>query len=145
MKKSKFSVYKAAEIANNESVYLKYGLTKELAYTVFSYLTGAELFHKIALVNKEIREELPKAEQLDQEKELSLRVHSKRVGLRLPKVDDFNYGFKLANVINFDSLLNCCNIEPVLDPLKVLQALASKNNEIDEKIRQISFKFGKTP
>jgi hypothetical protein len=38
---------------------------KELKLIVFSYLTGADLYHKIALLNKSTRESLPKSGLLD--------------------------------------------------------------------------------
>jgi len=68
-----------------------------------------------------MREELPDSVSFDQEVELSLRVNSKRLGRRLPKTKDFRYGFDLATVINFDSLVNHQNAgEKILDPIHII-------------------------
>ena len=82
----------------------KYLTSKNFALTVFSFLPGCDLFHKIALLNRKMRKELPGSGILDQEKELSPRVLSRREGLRGYKIQDFSYGFELATVINFASL-----------------------------------------
>ena len=87
---------------------------------VCSFLPGSDIFHKIAVLNKELRGDLPKSGLLDQERELSLRVHSKRQGSRTAQSKDFIYGFRLATVINFDSLRNHKNDERALDPINVL-------------------------
>ena len=87
---------------------------------MFSFLPGNVIFHKIAVLNRNLREELPKSGLLDQEIELSLKVNSLRNGNRPPQTNDLVYGLNLATVINFDSLVNNQNGEYVLAPRNVL-------------------------
>lgn len=102
---------------------------------VFSFLNGAELFHKIALLNREFRDELP---LLEQEKELSLSMNSRRNSSRPTNVKDFSYGFRLATVVNFDFQTNYYwNSDAIFDPFAVLQTLAAKNKEIEERMHLI--------
>jgi hypothetical protein len=103
--------------------YKSYLTSKNLGFAlhVSSFLPGCNLFHKIAVLSRRMRKELPDSVSLDQEVELSLRVHSKRIGLRDPKTEDFSYGFKLATVINFDSLVNHENTgDKILNPIHIM-------------------------
>ena len=53
-----------------------------LSLLIFKYSTGPELFHKISVLNRQLRDEIPVSGILTQEKDLTLRVSSKRVGKR---------------------------------------------------------------
>lgn len=49
-------------------------LNRFLKLMVFQFFDGSELFHKAALLNKQIRSELPNAGILDQEKVLEAKI-----------------------------------------------------------------------
>jgi hypothetical protein len=46
---------------------------KYMRLKVFSYFSGAELYHKVALLNKKTREDLPTDGLLDQKKVLTMK------------------------------------------------------------------------
>ena len=77
---------------------LKIGLNEFVRHNnfrllVFSYLSGAELYHKISLLNKKTRASLPSAGLLDQVKKLTM-------ALDWPFDETgFKYAFKLVDVI----------------------------------------------
>ena len=48
-------------------------MLKETKLIVFSFLTGEELYHKVALLNKKTRESLPDSHLLNQIKILTMR------------------------------------------------------------------------
>jgi hypothetical protein len=60
-------------------------LYKNIRLLTYSFLDGATLYHKIALLNKETRASLPGAGLLDQLKELKL---SKKTLLFMPVVNE---------------------------------------------------------
>jgi len=51
-------------------------LTRDLRLTIFSFLNGADLIHKIALVSKELRKGLINKGLLDQDKVANLNLAS---------------------------------------------------------------------
>ena len=57
--------YKYQEIKNRKKAEQYYKTHKELRLVTFSFLSGSDLYHKIALLSKTIRESLPKAGLLD--------------------------------------------------------------------------------
>ena len=59
-----------------------------------------------------------------------------RQGTRNPQSEDFHYGYSLATVINFDSLVNHENKARILDPIHVLYQL-SEWNKLQEKEKKI--------
>ena len=50
---------------------------KDLKLVIFSYMTGAELYHKISLLDKKIRKMLPGAGLLDQTKILVFKNYTR--------------------------------------------------------------------
>ncbi len=58
---------------------------------MFSYLSGAEIYHKIAVVNRLTRESLPESGLLDQIKKLTMKTK--------PLNSSLDYLFRLADVI----------------------------------------------
>ena len=69
-----------------------------IKYTVFSYLPGCCLFHKIALVNKEVRRNLAKFKLLDQKKVITRREYPVGEDL-LPELNSFLYALSIADGI----------------------------------------------
>lgn len=59
---------------------------------MFSYLSGADLYHKIALLNNRTRDSLPSSGLVDQLKKLTMK------GMPV-YIDNLAYALKLANVI----------------------------------------------
>ena len=43
-------------------------------FVVYSFLSGATLYHKVALLNKATRDALPNAKLLNQQKQLTMKV-----------------------------------------------------------------------
>ncbi len=63
-----------------------------LRLVVFSYLTGADLYHKIALLDKSYRKTLPISGLLDQEKLLKLKkIPARKTNLM--------YAFQIVDVV----------------------------------------------
>jgi hypothetical protein len=93
----------------------------------FSYLTGEELYYKIALTCKSIRESLPNSYLLDQKKVIWFKLHDYPV--RYPKmihqrkdqiVKCARYALALADVIEFHlNALYLKQIRVVLDIIKL--------------------------
>jgi hypothetical protein len=59
---------------------------------IFSYLSGADLYHKVSLLNKGIRHSLPKAGLMDQVKLLSYKEAPKSYSY-------LKYALSLVNVV----------------------------------------------
>ena len=62
-----------------------------------SYLPGATLFHKIALLNKEIRKELPDAALLDQIIVVTVTKEQADIGETMFPHDSLMYAVRLAD------------------------------------------------
>ncbi len=73
------------------------GLT-HLQLLIFSYLHGYELFHKIAVTSKKMRERLPKAGLLDQLKEIGIIASDKYIPYVIT-LSSFLYAVRIANRI----------------------------------------------
>ena len=70
---------------------------------IFSYLTGFELFDKIAVTSKAIRNELPISGLLDQDKVIALNEKKDKFGHTLIPIDSFRYGIQLATSIQVNT------------------------------------------
>ena len=77
-------------------------LTRDLKLTIFSYLSGTDLIHKIALINKEVRVSLPNKGLLDQDKVANLNLAS------IDSITCFHLTYSL-------SLLNAVKIKLIND------------------------------
>ncbi len=72
--------------------------SKDLRLLIFSFLPGCDLFHKIAVLNKNIRKSLPYSDLLDQDKIITIKASSDNYPNFLP-IDSFLYGVNLASTI----------------------------------------------
>jgi hypothetical protein len=84
--------------------------SRDLRLLTFSFLPGYDLFHKIALTSKSIREQLPKSGLLDQVKVITIKESKDGSILFLP-FESFLYAWDLANAIQIQ--LNPQNINAV--------------------------------
>ena len=64
----------------------------------FSYLPGCDLFHKVALTSKSIRQKLPKSGLLDQIRVITVKLPTNNYPDLFP-VDSFTYALELADSI----------------------------------------------
>ena len=64
---------------------------------VFAYLPGATLFHRIALLNKKVREELPKAAMLDQIITIPISKDKSASSENIFPKDSFIYAVRLCD------------------------------------------------
>ena len=71
-----------------------------LRYYTFSFFSGSEIYHKLALLNKQTRRDLPGSGLLDQVKVLKVKAYPKNIA-------HLQYAFNLADVIAFD----ICNMK----------------------------------
>ena len=75
---------------------------KDLRLVVLSYLSGSDLYHKIALLNKLTRVSLVQSKLLDQQKTLTMKTFT---GFAL----DLIYAFELVDTIEI--VVKCYNTE----------------------------------
>jgi len=77
---------------------VKYPESRHLQILTFSYLTGCDLFHKIAVTNKAMRESLPNSGLLDQIKVITIKAPTDNYP-EIPSVKSFSYALNLADSI----------------------------------------------
>ncbi len=69
-------------------------------FLTFSYLTGCELFHKIAVTGKQVRDKLPDSGLLDQDKVITFKKFElSDVYPEVPPVNSFSYALELSTAI----------------------------------------------
>jgi hypothetical protein len=73
------------------------GFRHHFMLMVFSHFNGSDVFHTFARLNKSIREEIPKAGLLDQDKVLRLNKNAPKINL----IKNISYGLSLANNVEF--------------------------------------------
>lgn len=73
--------------------------SSDLFLLTFSYLHGFELFHKIAVTSKKIRESLPNAGLLDQNIIIGIEASDKDIPDVIPPIKSFLYAVRLADSI----------------------------------------------
>ncbi len=73
--------------------------SSDLFLLTFSYLHGFELFHKIAVTSKKIRESLPNAGLLDQTIIIGIVASDKDYPEVIPPIKSFLYAVSLADSI----------------------------------------------
>ena len=76
-----------------DSVY-GYTMTNGTMLAAFSYFTGCDLFHKIALTSKQVRDILRNSGLLDQDKVIPAKSHQ-----LIPPLSSLLYAIELANAI----------------------------------------------
>ena len=74
-------------------------LIKDLQYKVLSYLPGCDLLHKISLLSKGIRFEIPRAGLLNQLIVLVVKEFKSGV-VTIPPLSSFEYALSFADVIH---------------------------------------------
>ena len=121
---------------------------------VLSYLSGADLYHKIALIDKRTRDSLPDSGLLDQIKILTMN--------NLPaRLKDLTYAFKLLNAIellpnkdnldaiNFMSSLayRICKFDLILDGLTLdeVNKIFIDRKQMKTNVRKITCKNNNLP
>jgi len=80
------------------SYVVSYPESPDLRMVTFSFLSGCDLFHKIALTCTSIRKHLPKAGLLDQVKVVTIKAPTDNIPDRLP-LESFKYALSLADSI----------------------------------------------
>ncbi len=71
-----------------------------LMFLTFSYLTGCELFHKIAVTGKQVRDKLPNSGLLDQDKVITFKKSELSYECpEIPPVNSFSYALELSTAI----------------------------------------------
>ena len=77
---------------------VRYPESTDLKFITFSYLPGCDLFHKIAVTCKSIRNLLPKSGLLDQVKIVTVKTPKRYYPSPLP-VESFKYALRLSTAI----------------------------------------------
>lgn len=79
-----------------------YKSNKNLRLLTFSYLSGSDLYHKVAVLDKKTRELLPHAGLLDQKKVLEMKSKPKKDAVKyaLSMVDSFRLKDTLSKVVS---------------------------------------------
>ena len=83
---------------NSSGLVVCFPNSNHLRLQTFSYLAGCALFHKIAVLNKSIRINLPKSALLDQFKIITVKASKDHYPDPLP-LESFRYALLLANSI----------------------------------------------
>jgi hypothetical protein len=79
---------------------LKKPFPMSLKLSIFSFLNGATIYHKIALINKETRLALPNAGLLDQFKQLKIKSTSNLNNQNLPNIINLYYALEIIDNID---------------------------------------------
>ena len=90
---------------------------KDLRLVVLSYLSGSDLYHKIALLNKLTRVSLVQSKLLDQQKTLTMKTFT---GFAL----DLIYAFELVDTIEI--VVKCFNTK--IDANKMASLICFRNS-----------------
>ena len=92
---------------------------------VFSYLTGSELFHKIALLNKTTRQMLPESGILQQVKVLTMKSVPSYLG-------NLNFGLSLVDVIELVATQKTITVvNAMANQINFKNGFSKKYTEID--------------
>ena len=110
-------------------------------FVVFSYLSGCEIFHRIALTSKRIRDQLPDSGLLNQIKVITIK-HEKAEEMSLPKAESFLYAIRLADGIQLQ--LSKGSIK-YADLLLEFIRIASVSIKKQEPFIDVIFKLGGRP